>query len=415
MCAFEPQRIRPAFPALQRKIDGIPVAYFDGPAGSQTPRQVIAAVTDYLARHNANRGASFAASRTTDQLLDAAHAAVADLLGTEDPGEVVFGANMTTLTFSLSRAVARTWKPGDEVLVSRLDHDANVTPWVLAAQDTGATVRYIDVRLSDCTLDLDSFERQLSPRTRLVAVGYASNATGAVNPVAKIVAQARAVGALTFLDAVHFAPHGLIDVRAIGCDFLACSAYKFFGPHVGVLWGRRELWESLTPYKLRPAPETLPGRWMTGTQNHEGIVGTAAAVEYLAEIGRTDGGASGGRRQQLQAAFEVITAYERELVRPLLAYFSQRPDFRVWGITDPARLAERVPTVSVTHARLTPRQLAEHLEARGLWTWTGNHYALAFTEAAGLEPHGTLRIGLLHYNTAEEVNRLIAALEEIAP
>lgn len=286
---------------------------------------------------------------------------------------------------------------------------------MLAAQDAGATVRFIDVRLSDCTLDLESFTRQLSPRTRLAAVGYASNATGTINPVSTIVAQARAVGALTFLDAVHFAPHGLIDVQAIGCDFLACSAYKFFGPHVGVLWGRRELWESLTPYKLRPAPETLPGRWMTGTQNHEGIVGTAAAVEYLAEIGRTDGGASGSRRRQLQAAFEVITAYERELVQPLLAYLSQRTDFRVWGITDPARLAERVPTVSVTHTRLTPQQLAEHLEARGLWTWAGNHYALPFTEAAGLEPHGTLRVGLLHYNTAEEVQRLIAALEEIAP
>lgn len=413
MPPFDPCTVRERFPALRRRQDGRPVAYFDGPAGSQTPQSVIDAVADYLASANANRGAEFATSRRTDELLDEAHRTLADFLGAEDADEIVFGPNMTSLTFAVSRALARTWRAGDEILVSRLDHDANVTPWVLAARDAGAVVRHIDIRLSDCTLDLESFHRQLTPRTRLVAVGYASNATGTINPVAEIVSRSKEVGAEVFIDAVHYAPHGLIDVRALGCDYLVCSAYKFFGPHVGVLWGRRERLEGLQPPRLRPAPGRLPGSWMTGTQNHEGIAGTAAAVEYLAALGEAAGGPLCSRRAKLRTAFERITAHERELVRPLLEHLTGRDDFRVWGLVDPERLDERAPTVSVTHARWTPRELSAHFTARGLWTWAGNHYALPFTEAAGLEPHGTLRIGLLHYNTAEEVDRLRTAIDEV--
>ncbi len=405
--------LRRQFPALSRTLRHQPVAYFDGPAGTQVPRSVITAVSDYLAQHNANSGAQFATSRETDDILDRARSALADLLGTPDPDEIAFGPNMTTLTLALSRALGRTWKTGDEIIVSRLDHDANVTPWVLAARDAGATVRSIDVRPEDCTLDLGSFEAALSDRTRLVAVGYASNAVGTINPVADIVARARSVGALTFIDAVHYAPHGLIDVAALGCDFLVCSAYKFFGPHVGVLWGRRELLESTTPYKLRPSPNDLPGRWMTGTQNHECIAGTLAAVDYVADIGRCLHADSATRRQQLATAFQAIVEYERSLAQRLIAGLGLFESLQVWGIADTTRLHERVPTVSVTHERLTPRELSAGLAELGLFTWAGNHYALPLTEALGLEPEGTLRIGIVHYNTAEEVDRLLNALAAI--
>ncbi|MCA9052733.1 MAG: cysteine desulfurase-like protein, partial [Planctomycetaceae bacterium] len=389
------------------------IAYFDGPAGSQCPQAVIDAVAEYLATHNANRGAPHATSRETDGLMAEAHRAAADFLGAVDEHEIVFGPNMTSLTFALSRALRRTWRSGDEVIVSRLDHDANVTPWVLAAESVGAEVRYIDVRLDDCTLDMDSFEAALSERTKLVAVGYASNVTGTINPVREIAARASSVGARCFVDAVHYAPHGRIDVRDIGCDFLVCSAYKFFGPHVGLLCGDTELLQSLPVEKLRPAPSGSPDRWMTGTQNHEGIAGTLACIDYLAGIGCSMTGAQPARREALGVAFESIHQYETALVRPLLEFLAGRRGVRVWGITDPARRHERVPTVSITCDRQTPQELNRALAAEGLWTWAGNHYAVPFTEAAGLEPNGTLRIGLLHYNTADEVRRLIEALDRL--
>lgn len=405
---FDPHDVRVQFPALQRAWNGHQVAYFDGPAGSQVPRSVIDAVSRYLRDSNANRGAPFVTSRMTDEIIERAQQAVTDLLGSDDPRTTVFGPNMTTLTLALSRALARTWQRGDEIIVSRLDHDANVTPWVLAARDAGAVVRWIDVNLDDCTLDWESFESQICERTKLVAVGYASNAVGTINPVRRLCETASGVGALTFIDAVHFAPHGLIDVEELRCDFLVCSAYKFFGPHVGVLWGRRELLEGLTPYKLRPSPDTLPDRWMTGTQNHEGIAGVRAAIDYVGGI--ADAAAHTSRRSRLHASFGVISRYERELVQRLLEGLNTLPGIHIWGITDPARFDERVPTVSLTNDRLTPGEIAESLAQEGLFVWPGNHYALPFTEAAGLEPHGTLRIGLLHYNTPEEVDRLLDAL-----
>lgn len=418
---------RRRFPALERWVGSQEAVFFDGPAGSQVPQAVIDAMTDYLTHHNANHGGLFATSRESDALVASAHRAAADLVGCDDPQTIVFGANMTTLTLALSRAIGRTWRPGDEVIVTRLDHDANVTPWVLAARDAGATVHHVDVRPDDCTLDLEQLRTLLSSRTRLVAVGCASNATGTINPVEQITHWAHEAGAEVFLDAVHYAPHALLDVTAWNCDYLACSAYKFFGPHVGILWGRRARLESLPAYKIRPAPDDLPGRWMTGTQNHEGIVGTLAAIDYLAGLataraqqhaGGADRGPSSSqvgwsespRRQALRAALEAIGRYEQALARHLLTRLAELPAVRVWGITDSARLDERVPTVSITHERLPPAEVARRLAERGIFVWHGNYYALSLTEALGLEPEGMVRIGLLHYNTAAEIDRLIEAL-----
>lgn len=402
--------IRHCFPAFQREVAGKPAAFFDGPAGSQVPQQVAQAVSHYLTWTNANHGAAHVTSRESDAALHEAHEVFARFFGSDDPGEVVFGANMTTITLAVSRALARNWSTGDEIIVSQLDHDANVTPWVLAAADAGCQVRQIPVRLDDCTLDMDSFRASVSERTRLVAVGYASNATGTVNPVAEIARAAHDVGALCYVDAVHLAPHRLVDVVELDADFVVCSAYKFFGPHVGCLWGRRSILEDVRPYKLRPSPDTLPGRWMTGTQCHEGIVGAAAAVRYLASLAPDR---TGSLRSDLQAAFRQIRAHEESLLDRLLEGLQQLPGCRIWGVPQTSRFDERVPTVSVTVDGHRPQELAAELAERGLFTWAGNHYALPFTEAAGLEPDGTLRIGILHYNTLAEVERLLTALEQL--
>ncbi len=413
MADWDLESIRSQFPAFQRKQNGERVAYFDGPAGSQVPARVAEAVSRYLLTTNANHEGPFATSRESDALLEEAHQAGADFVGTDDPGCVSFGPNMTTLTFALSRALGRTWKPGDEVIVTQLDHDANVTPWVLAAKDAGALVRHVRVRPEDCTLDWEDFRSKLSSRTRLVAVGYASNATGTVNPIAEMISEAHAAGAEVFVDAVHFAPHRLIDVSRLDCDFLAASAYKFFGPHVGLMYGKRDRLENLPAYKLRPAPDSLPGKWMTGTQNHEGIAGLREAIEYLADLPGDRGKTKIARRDALIECYQQIRAHEDVLCEKLLAGLKALPQLRIWGISDPNRLAERVPTVSVTHKTKTPLELAEKLGERGLFCWAGNHYALPFTEAMGLEPAGTLRIGLLHYNSEEEVDRLLEALAEL--
>jgi cysteine desulfurase family protein (TIGR01976 family) len=405
---FEVTSLRRQFPALQRTVNGRTPIFLDGPGGTQVPQRVIDALVHYLSSCNANHGGVFTTSRESDRVLHEAHAAAADLLNAPSPDEIAFGANMTTLTLHLSRSLGRTWKPGDRVLVTRLDHDANVRPWALAAHDAGAEVDFLDFRPEDCTLDLDDLARRLGPRVRLVAVGCASNAVGTVNDVRRVAQLAHEAGALVFLDAVHYAPHGPIDVQEWGCDFLACSAYKFFGPHVGVLWGRRELLEQLQPYKLRPAPESLPDRWMTGTQNHEGLAGVVAAVDYLAEIGT---GAT--RRERLRTAMGAIRVYERELARRLLAGLAERPRFRVLGLARPEALDRRVPTVALTADR-TPEEMARHLAEREIYAWNGNMYALELSERLGLEGRGGfLRLGLVHYNTAEEVDRTLRALDEL--
>jgi cysteine desulfurase family protein (TIGR01976 family) len=407
---FPVESLRRQFPALNRPVNGRLPLFLDGPGGTQVPQSVVEAMVRYLTTCNANHGGVFTTSRLSDQILHDAHVAAADLLNAPAPEEIVFGANMTTLTFHLARALGRTFRPGDEVVVTRLDHDANVSPWLTAARDADAETRFVDVHPEDCTLDLDDLRRQLTPRTRLVAVACASNAVGTVNDVKTIARLAHDLGALVFLDAVHYAPHGPIDVQAWDCDFLACSAYKFFGPHVGILWGRRALLAGLPAYKVRPASEALPDRWMTGTQNHEGLAGVTAAVDYLASLA---GSASAERRSRLRAAMETIRSYEASLARRLLGGLAQRPRFRVWGIASPDRLAERVPTVSITAVDRSPREIAEHLAAREIYAWDGNLYALGLSERLGLESSGGfLRLGLVHYNTAEEVDRLLAALDE---
>lgn len=413
MIHFDPAPCREQFPALARQINGQPAVYFDGPAGSQVPLRVADAVRDYLLFHNANSYGLFATSRETDAMVDRARVAFADFLGAGDPSSIVFGANMTTLTFAFSRALSKTWRPGDEIIVTRLDHDANVSPWRLAARDAGVAVNYVGLRPGDGTLDADALIDMLSPRTRLVAVGCASNATGSINPVAEITAAAHAVGAEVYLDAVHYAPHGLIDVEAWSCDYLACSAYKFFGPHVGILYGRPERLAELVAYKLRPAPATGPDKWMTGTQSFELIAGATAAVDYLAEIGASLAPESATRRAKLQAAMYGISEYERLLGEQILSRLVDLPSVHIWGIDDVARSSQRVPTFAFTHARLSPDDLATHLAERGIFVWSGNYYALEFTETMNLEPDGMVRIGLLHYNTSEEVNRLLAELEAL--
>ena len=404
--------LRADFVALGRQVGDQTAAFFDGPAGTQVPRCVTQAITQYLEQCNANHDGAFATSIESDQWINQAHQAAADLVGTSDRATIAFGANMTSLTMALSRALAQTWNAGDEIVLSRLEHDANFSPWLLAARDRGVTVRYVDINPDDCTLRIDEYAGLLNDRTRLVAVGCASNAVGTINPVKQICDWARECGALSFLDAVHYAPHGLMDVEAWGCDFLICSAYKFFGPHVGIQYGRRELLESLQPYKLRPSSDNLPGRWMTGTQNHECIWGTHAAINYMASIG---GDLSSGtsRRDALRHAFHEIKAYEDQLLVQLLDGLEQIDGLKIWGITDRTRLHERCPTVSITHERISPQAMAERLAAAGIFVWHGNYYALPLTERLGLEPEGMVRIGLLHYNTAAEVDRLIKQLKSL--
>lgn len=403
-------RIRARFPGLVRRDGDATAVFFDGAAGSQVPGVVADAVAGYLLHRNANTGGAFATARATDEALAEAQRAAADWFGADDPDAVVFGPNMTTLTFMLSRALARTWQRGDEILLTRLDHDANVTPWVRAAASVGATVRFVPFTQPDCALDLDAVRHALSPRTRLFAFTAASNLVGTLTPVKDLVRLARAVGAQTFVDAVHYAPHQRIDVAAWGCDFAVCSPYKFFGPHAGLLFGRAELLSALDAEKVRPAKDTLPHRFMTGTANHEAIVGTAAAVDYLADLGREVRGMQLPRRAALDAAFAAIGAHERDLCARLLAGLAALPDVRIVGIADPARTAARAPTVAFTHRHVPARQLAEVLAEHGIYTWGGNAYAIEVTTALGLEPDGVLRAGVLHYNTTAEVDRMLAVL-----
>lgn len=408
---FPVERLRAQFPALARRHNGESVAYFDGPAGTQVPQRVLDAVTATLRDHNANRGGRFASSVEADAIVETAHRKVAALLNAE-PREVVFGQNMTSLAFHLSRSLAETWSPGDRIVVTRIDHDANITPWALAAERRGVIVDRWDIRESDCTLDVAQLDRLLTPRTRLVAVALASNAVGTIHPVAEIVRRAKSHGARVVVDAVHYAPHGLIDVAALGCDFLLCSAYKFFGPHQGILWGRAELLESLRPHKLRPVNDTIPDRWMTGTQSHEGLAGVAAAIDYLADVGR-ESGAPDDDRTALATTLARLGAYEQGLSKHFLERLRRLPDYRLYGIADLNRLSDRVPTFGLTHQRRSARELAEQLGQRGMFAWHGNFYALALTERLRLEPDGMLRLGFVHTTTVAEIDRLCDALASL--
>ncbi|MGB2621352.1 MAG: cysteine desulfurase-like protein [Candidatus Acidiferrum sp.] len=405
--------VRAQFPSLQLKVNGHGAAFLDAPAGTQVPKQVMDAVQNYFRNSNANTCGAFATSRSTDAVIASARAAMADFFHC-DADEVVFGQNMTTITFALSRAIGRELKAGDEIVVTTLDHDANVAPW-RALEEKGVVIRQVEIREADCTLDLDDLKRKISAKTKLVAVGYASNAVGTINPVAEITKLAHAAGALMFIDAVHYAPHGPIDVRALDCDFLVCSPYKFFGPHMGTLYGKREHLLRFRPYKVRPAPDTLPDRWETGTQVQELIAGVGAAVDYLAELGGRCDPPAKDRRNALLAAYRATRQYEMALFSRLAEGLLAIPGLRFFGISDPARFGERCSTVSIRIANHTPGELAAFLGERGIFTWDGNYYALNLTVRLGVEASGgLLRIGLVHYNTAEEVERLLAALKEIA-
>jgi cysteine desulfurase family protein (TIGR01976 family) len=414
---LEVDAVRDHFPALRRELDGRPIVYFDGAAGSQVPRQTIDAVTEYLERHNANRGGPFVTAQETDAMLAEVRQAASDFLGADAPEEIVFGSNMTTLTFALSRAVGAELSPGDEVVVTRLDHDANVAPWVAAAEERGATVRRVDVRTEDCTLELGQLESLIGERTRLVAVGLASNAVGTLNDVGRVIEAAHAFGALVFVDAVHAAPHLPIDVATLRADFLTCSPYKFFAPHLGVLWGRRDLLERLPAYRTRPAGEALPGKWEPGSQPHELLAGLLVTFNYLGQLGRAYGGASSqdGRRVTLRAAMSAIREYERDLTGPLLEGLASVPGLMVHGIADPSRADERLPTVAISLRGRPPGDVARHLADDGINAWHGTMYTPDLMRALGLDDMGgVVRIGLLHYNTADEVERLVKSLTCLA-
>jgi cysteine desulfurase family protein (TIGR01976 family) len=409
---FDVAWVRSQFPALSESVNGQPAAFLDGPGGTQVPHKVILAISDYLQHSNANTCGAYATSRRTDAVIAGARAAMADFLGC-DADEIVFGPNMTTLTFALSRSIGRELGPGHEIVVTHLDHDANVSTW-RSLEERGVTVRFADIQENDCTLDMQHLARQITAKTKLVAVGYASNAVGTINDVKEVVRLAHQVGALAFVDAVHYGPHGLIDVRAIDCDFLACSTYKFFGPHMGVLYGKREHLKRLQPYKVRALVNEVPNRWEMGTLNHECIAGITACVEYLADLGRHVNSKSTNRRSALLSAFQTIQAYERTLAERMLRGLLDIPGLKVYGITDLQKLANRTPTFAVRVDGHTPLELATKLGDRGFFTWDGNYYALNLTERLDVEKSGGfLRIGLVHYNTAEEVDGVVAALQAI--
>jgi len=413
MTVFDVEALRRQFPALSIEQDGRPIALFDGPGGTQVPQSVIDAVSTYYRSSNANADGAFLTSERSDAVVADAHAAMAGMLGAAAASEIKFGANMTGLTFHVSRSLAATMEPGDEIVVTGLDHHGNVDPWLRIAADRGLTVRTWEPRLDDCTLDLAGLDALLGPRTKLVAVGWASNAVGTINPVAEIVRRAHAAGAWTYVDAVHAAPHLPIDVRALGTDFLACSTYKFFGPHAGVLYGRSEVLDSLPTYKLTPAHD----RFETGTQNHEGLAGVVAAVDYLAAVGVSHGGAPSGAPigERIRAAMTAIRDYEMELYGRLVDGLDAIDGLRLYGITDRARFADRTPTAALTVDGLAPRAISEALGRDGIATWDGDFYATGLIARLGLaDSGGVVRIGLTHYNTAEEVDRVVASIARVA-
>jgi cysteine desulfurase family protein (TIGR01976 family) len=411
--------IRQQFPSLDR-----PAVFFDNPGGTQITKHSLDRITRYLLECNANHEGAFATSQQSDAVLHEAHSAMADFLNASSPDEIVFGQNMTTLTLHISRSLARTLNPGDEIVVTRMDHDANISPWMLVAEDRGCKLTWVDFDVEDYTLKVEEFEKALENKPKIVAFGYASNATGTINPVRKLTKMAKDAGALVYIDAVQYAPHGPIDVQAIGCDFLVCSAYKFFGPHVGILYGKLDLLEDLKAYKVRPAPNNPPGKWMTGTQNHEGIAGVLGALEHFEWLAEQFAGTQKqslvedgftGRRLNLKAAMTAIRAYEFELSRALIEAIQAVPGTHIHGITDMKRLDERVPTVSFTLEGKHPRAIAETLGKEGFYVWDGNYYALAVTERLGIESSGGMvRVGAAHYNTVEEVERFGDALKKIA-
>ena len=404
--------VRAQFPALAQKVNGQPAVFLDGPGGTQVPQRVIDAIADYLARNNANTGGAYLTSRNTDRMIAEARSAMGGFLNC-DADEIVFGPNMTTLTYAMSRALGRDLGPGDEIVLTLLDHDANFSPWK-ALEEKGVTIRTVKFNEEDCTLDMQDLAAKIGERTKLMAVGYASNAVGTINNVAEVVRLARQTGALSYIDAVHYAPHGAIDVRALDCDFLVCSTYKFFGPHMGVLYGKREHLKHLRPYRVRPNTQNIPNCWEWGTLNHECIAGIKACVDYWEALGRRANPEVATRRAAILAAHEATHRHERKMTEKMIAGLLAVPGLKLYGISDAQRFENRCATFAVRIEGHTPLELATKLGERGLFTWDGNYYALNLTEQLDVERlGGFLRIGLVHYNAMEEVERLLAALREI--
>jgi cysteine desulfurase family protein (TIGR01976 family) len=407
---LNPIPLRAQFPALQLEVNGQTAVYLDGPGGTQVPQSVIDATSGYLVHGGSNSGGPFLTSHYSDEVTDAARDAIKDFYNARRPEEIVFGQNMTSLTFSMSRAIARTWKPGDEIVVTRLDHDANISPWLLAAEDRGVTVRWLDFDPTDCTLKLETLPSLLNEKTRLVAITYASNAVGSITDVKRAVQMIHEVEALAYVDSVHYSPHGLIDVQDLDCDFLVASVYKFFGHHIGALYGKYEHLDGLSAYKVRPASNKSPGKWETGTQSFESQAGVTAAVNYIASIG----GDTGTRRERLVRAMSAIKQHEMALSEHFLTGATQITGLRVYGITDIETLENRTPTFAVSLEGFTPEEVATKLGAQGIFVWHGDYYAVAVMERLGLQDTGGLvRIGFVHYNTHDEVDRVLDALANL--
>ena len=420
---YDIDSIRAQFPALAITDKGAARIYFDNPAGTQVSTRVAEAMTACLYETNANLGGYFATSERATKLTDEAHVAMADLLNAPSPDEIVFGQNMTTLTLHLSRSIGRRMQRGDEIILSRMDHDANVAPWMLLARDLGLTLRWLPFDTRTFEFDLSKLDDLITDKTRLICIGGASNLTGTLNDVRTVCRKARDAGALSYIDAVQSVPHVATDVQELGCDFLVCSAYKFFGPHQGILWGRRKILESLDPYKVRPAPAGIPGCFETGTQSHEGMAGTAAAVDYFAWIGETLAGdyhaknqRYSGRRRYLHAALDYLYDYEQGLARHLVDGLQQLPGVRVQGITEPSAMTRRVPTVSFIVDKVAPNEIAQALARKNIFVWSGHNYAVEAAKSLGIyEQGGAVRVGPVHYNTVAEIDSLLVALEGILP
>jgi cysteine desulfurase family protein (TIGR01976 family) len=418
---FDLTAIRKRFPALKQSINGVTPVYLDGPGGTQVTQTVVDAMRDYLITANSNHFGAFRTSQMTDKIIADARIAMADFLNAPSPHCIVYGQNMTTLTMHISRSIGLTLNKGDEIILTKMDHDANVSPWLLVARDRGLKVKWAEWDTETGRMKLDQMGKLITPKTKLIACGYASNALGTINDVTRVTEMAHSVGALAFIDAVHYAPHAPIDVQKIGCDFLVCSPYKFFGPHMGVLYGKESLLESLSPYKVRPAPDAGPERWETGTQNHEGMAGVIAAVEYIAWLGEQFGEpyaaqAKGykGRRKTLKTAMLAIKAYEQTLSRQLLEGLSRLSKVTLAGITEMDLLAERTPTVVFTVQGKTPLQVATALGKQLIYVWDGDYYAHEVMTALGVaDQGGMVRVGAAHYNTAKEIDRFLEAVESV--
>jgi len=416
---LDPNLVRQQFPSLNR-----PAVFLDNPAGTQISKQSLDRINKYLLENNANHEGRFETSHKSDEILHEAHAAMADFLNASRPEEIIFGNNMTTLTLHMSRSLARNLQAGDNILVTRMDHDANISPWMLVAEDKGCNLIWVDLDVENGTLDLNDFARALERKPKIAAFGYASNLLGTVNPVKKMIKMAHDAGALVYIDAVQYAPHGPIDVQDLDCDFLVCSSYKFFGPHAGALYGKYDLLSELKAYKVRPASNDLPYKFETGTQNHEGIAGVLGALEYFEWLSSRFGGeyesawkkaGFSGRRLEYKKAMSAMHTYESELSKALIGVVDSVPGTHIYGVTDLDHLDERVPTVSFTVEGKDPEQMADAIGKQGFYVWNGHNYALAIVERLGLlEAGGMIRVGPVHYNTVDEIERFGEVLKKVA-